>query len=59
MEKKIKQTPILRLFLSDGHQLVVFNGHSANWLHNQTGVLQGSILGLLLFLVYINNLSDG
>ena len=38
-------------------QRIVLNGKSSDWRILETGILQGSMLGLLLFLVYINDLA--
>ena len=50
---------ILNNYLHNRKQRVVLNGIESNWKEIAVGVSQGSALGPLLFLVYINDLSDG
>ena len=50
---------LLKNYLSNRMQRVLINGSASEWGVVESGVPQGSDIGSLLFLIYINDLENG
>ena len=51
-----KSINLLKCYLTNRQQYVHYDNTDSNFLKITTGVLQGSILGPLLFLIYMNDI---
>ena len=53
-----KLLSLLQNYLKNREQRVVLNGQTSVWKSIRSGISKGLVLGLFLFLIYINNLPD-
>ena len=49
----------IKNWLTDRKQQVVLNGKASDWIRVNSGVPQGSVLGPILFIIYVNDIDDG
>ena len=56
---EVELLSLLKNYLENREQRVVLNGQTSAWRKIMSGIPQVSVLGPLLFLIYINDLPDG
>ena len=49
----------IKAWLTGRQQRVILNGCKSSWKNVMSGVPQGSVLGPLLFIIYVNTIEDG
>ena len=59
LDARIMKWIKIKYYLSERKQFVEINGKKSEWQNVTSDIPQGSVLGPLLFLIYINNLPDG
>lgn len=50
---------LIKIYLSGREQRIYVRGPFSEWIEETSGELQGSVLGLPFFLIYVNDFSDG
>ena len=49
---------LLQCYFGDRKERIGLHGQTSDWRKINRGITQGSVLGALLFLIYINDLAD-